>query len=64
MKRWVGRWLIAVAFVHTAGGIYDFREDVAGIIGNGIFNTVTLGSEYFGAYFSYCGACSAPSWGW
>lgn len=40
MKRWIGRWLMGVAVVHTIFAVVVFRKDLGAIIGRGVFDTV------------------------
>lgn len=63
MKRWIGRWLIAVSVVHTLFAIVVFHGALSSIIQRGVFNTV--GSDpmtgavvwfvLFGAVLFICG---------
>lgn len=40
MKRWIGRWMIGTAFIHTLFAIVVFWDTWLIIITNGVFNTV------------------------
>lgn len=40
MKRWVGRWLMGIAAIHTAFAVAVFGEVLASIVKRGVFNTV------------------------
>ena len=40
MKRWMGRWLLAVSLIHTLFGVIVFRETLTEIVRAGFFNTV------------------------
>ena len=40
MRRWIGRWLIAVSVVHTLFAAVVFRSTLSSIIQRGVFNTV------------------------
>lgn len=63
MKHWIGRWLIAVAAIHTLFAIVVFRNVLSSIIKRGVFNTVGNDSMtgvvvwfvLFGAVLFICG---------
>lgn len=40
MKRWIGRWLIAVSIIHTVFAVVVFGKVLASIVQRGVFNTV------------------------
>jgi hypothetical protein len=40
MKHWIGRWLIALAIIHTVFAVVVFGNVLASIIQRGVFNTV------------------------
>jgi uncharacterized protein DUF6463 len=40
MKRWIGRWLIAVSAIHTVFAVLVFGDVLALIAKRGLFNTV------------------------
>ena len=40
MKRWIGRWLIAVSAAHTLFAIFVFHSTLSSIIERGVFNTI------------------------
>jgi len=44
-KRWIGRWLIAVAILHTVFGVFGFgvvvvADSLGGILSDGLINSV------------------------
>ena len=63
MKHWIGRWLIAVAVIHTLFAIVVFRSVLFSIIQRGVFNTVgndpmtgvVVWFVLFGAVLFICG---------
>lgn len=40
MNIWIGRWLIAVAVVHTAFAIVVFKDVLLAVLQRGVFNSV------------------------
>ena len=40
MKVWIGRWLVAVAIVHTGFAVFVFAPDLGEIVRRGFFNVV------------------------
>ncbi len=40
MKRWVGRSIVAIGLLHTVFGLVGFRNILAMLLRDGIFNTV------------------------
>lgn len=40
MKRWMGRWLVAVSAVHTLFALVVFKTQLVSIVQRGVFNTV------------------------
>ncbi len=40
IRRWIGRWIIGVGFVHMAVGIIEFYETLFAIASDGVWNTV------------------------
>ena len=40
MKVWIGRWLMAVAIVHTGFAVFVFAPDLGEIVRRGFFNVV------------------------
>jgi hypothetical protein len=56
MKRWIGRWLMGVAVLHTVVGILLFTDTLRGIFSDGFLNS--LGDDpvrYFCAWFFLSG---------
>jgi len=49
--RWIGRWLLFVATVHTLFGLVVFWDAVEGIADVGFLYAVEVGSDFFGPYF-------------
>jgi hypothetical protein len=50
-KRWIGRWLLGVATIHTIFGVVVFWDAVTDIVGAGLIYTIKLHSPHFGGYF-------------
>lgn len=40
MRRWKGRWVMAVALVHTAFALVVFGSDLAALVRDGVIDTV------------------------
>lgn len=40
MKRWIGRWIIGVATIHTIFAVIVFNETWKNILNKGVFNSV------------------------
>lgn len=40
MKRWVGRWIVAVGIIHVAVGLAVFRDPLLAIVRDGVWNAV------------------------
>lgn len=67
MKRWIGRWLIAVSAIHTVFAIIVFRDGLTSIIKRGVFNTADSDAMtaavvwfvLFGAMLFVCGLAIA-----
>ena len=67
MKRWVGRWLMGIAAIHTAFAVAVFGEVLASIAKRGVFNTVgadpmtaaVVWFVLFGAMLFVCGLAVA-----
>ena len=67
MKRWVGRWLMGIAAIHTAFAVAVFGEVLASIVKRGVFNTVgadpmtgaVVWFVLFGAMLFVCGLAVA-----
>ena len=67
MKKWVGRWLIGVAAIHTVFAAAFFGEVLASIVKRGVFNTVgtdpmtgaVVWFVLFGAMLFVCGLAIA-----
>jgi len=45
MKRWIGRFLVAVGFIHTLFGVIVFKSTLAILFHEGFFNTVNGQSD-------------------
>ena len=39
-KRWIGRWIIAVAVIHTCFAFVVFQPTLAGIVERGVWNSI------------------------
>ena len=56
MKRWIGRWLMVVAIIHTVVGVVIGADSLGGMLSDGIINSV---GEDMGrcaiAWFLLCG---------
>lgn len=45
MRRWKGRWVMAVALVHTAFALVMFGSDLAALVREGLIDTVGNGAR-------------------
>lgn len=60
-KRWIGRYLVAVAIGHTVVGLVVGAPQLMGIVMRGLFNTVSIHDPMTGmvVWFMLCGAALA-----
>ena len=48
MTRWIGRWLMGTALIHTVVATFQYSDVLASVVDRGVFNTV-VGDPVTGA---------------